>query len=184
MNRRRVEARKQKLAERSGGAVVAAPIAAADPIETLIGRSRRERARGDIRRAVVLLRQACALDEGRARTWTLLGALLGRTGARDEALRALRQARWLRNRAGETEGAEPADVEVLALGADAVRGRLLADAAGAGRPFHDVTFLVEDRGEQGLALASAGRLESVHDLASLPGEARCRDRPEGIGPKA
>jgi Flp pilus assembly protein TadD len=102
MSRRRIEARKQKLAERASGSSTHAPSSApSDPIETLIARSRRERARGDTRRAVVLLRQACALDEWRARTWTLLGATLARTGAHDEARRALNQARWLRARAGE-----------------------------------------------------------------------------------
>ncbi len=106
MSRRRIEARKQKLAERSSAPSASVPSAPADPIETLIARSRRERARGDTRRAVVLLRQACALDEWRARTWTLLGATLARTGANDEARQALNQARWLRARAGEKARAD------------------------------------------------------------------------------
>ncbi len=120
MNRRRIEARKQKLAEKSGASAEAASAPASDPIEALIARSRRERARGDTRRAVVLLRQACALDEWRARTWTLLGATLARAGANDEAWRALNQARWLRVRAGEK-----ARAAVTARLAD----HLLADAA-------------------------------------------------------
>src|SRR5262249_4528546 len=103
-----------------GASAVAATTAASDPIETLIARSRRERARGDMRRAVVLLRQACALDEWRARTWTLLGAILGREGAKDEALQALNPARWLRARAGQN-----ARAAVTARLAD----HLLADAA-------------------------------------------------------
>jgi Flp pilus assembly protein TadD len=101
MGRRRTEARKQKLGD---SALFAAPDAGAtsgDPVETLIARSRKHRAKGDTRRAVVLLRQACALDEWRARTWTILGALLAREGASAEAGRALNQARWLRVRAGE-----------------------------------------------------------------------------------
>jgi Flp pilus assembly protein TadD len=101
MGRLRTEARKQKLVERSVPSVQAAPSVSDDPIETLIARSRRSRAKGDARRALVLLRQACALDEWRARTWTLLGAMLARQGATEEAGRALNQARWLRARAGE-----------------------------------------------------------------------------------
>ncbi|HSN97499.1 MAG TPA: hypothetical protein VLS89_04340 [Candidatus Nanopelagicales bacterium] len=72
-----------------------------DPIEALIRRSRRCRQRGDSRRALVLLREACTLDEWRARTWTLLGALLVNLGRRDEAVGAFDHARWLRSRAGE-----------------------------------------------------------------------------------
>lgn len=99
MGRRRVEARRQKVAERSSARVV---VASDDPVETLIARSRKARAKGEGRRALVLLRQACALDEWRARSWTLLGVLLAREGAGDEAAQALNQARWLRSRAGDT----------------------------------------------------------------------------------
>jgi hypothetical protein len=97
MGCRRTEARKQKRAEQS----IAAARAPDDPIETLIARSRKLRARGEARRALVLLRQACALDEWRARSWTLLDVNLARFGAADEARQALHQARWLRTRAGE-----------------------------------------------------------------------------------
>jgi Flp pilus assembly protein TadD len=73
----------------------------ADPVESLLLRARKLRARGDDRRALVLLRQACALDEWRARSFTLLAALLAELGRRDEAARAFNQARWLRTRAGD-----------------------------------------------------------------------------------
>ena len=99
MGRRRVEARREKLAS---VAVAPATSDPADPIETLIGRSRKARVKGDARRALVLLRQACALDEWRARSWTLLGAALARAGVTAEALQALGHARWLRSRAGDT----------------------------------------------------------------------------------
>jgi Tfp pilus assembly protein PilF len=72
-----------------------------DPVEALIARARRERAKGDMRRAAVLLREACALDEWRPRSWTLLAALLAGEGRCEEAARAFHQARWLRVRAGE-----------------------------------------------------------------------------------
>ncbi len=72
-----------------------------DAVETLITRARKSRLKGDTRRALVLLREACALDEWRARTWTILGALHADLGRRNEAEQAFRQARWLRVRAGE-----------------------------------------------------------------------------------
>ncbi|APR78315.1 Hypothetical protein A7982_03662 [Minicystis rosea] len=72
-----------------------------DPVEALVARARRARRKGDDRGALVFLRRACALDEWRARTYTLLGAEAARQGLVDEAARALHQARWLRTRAGD-----------------------------------------------------------------------------------
>lgn len=72
-----------------------------DPIESTLRRAVRLRRRGERRKALVLFREASALDEHRARTWTLLGAHCAELGLVDEAVRALRQARWLRDRAGE-----------------------------------------------------------------------------------
>lgn len=72
-----------------------------EAVEVLVGRARRLRRCGQVRRAVVALRQACALDEGRARPHALLGALLLALGHATEAEGALRHARWLRVRAGE-----------------------------------------------------------------------------------
>ncbi len=72
-----------------------------DPIEALIRRSKRQMRRGDQRSAVVLLQRACSRDEWRARTFTLLGALLSAVGKNEDAERALLHARWLRQRAGD-----------------------------------------------------------------------------------
>ncbi|MDI1444754.1 hypothetical protein [Polyangium sp. 6x1] len=77
-----------------------------DPVEALIHRARKLRQRGDARGAIVLLRQACSHDEWRARTFTLLGALLSDEGRHEEAAMALSHARWLRQRAGEATRAE------------------------------------------------------------------------------
>jgi hypothetical protein len=85
-----------------------------DPIEALILRSRRCRQKGEPRRALVLLREACVRDEWRARTWALLGAFLVELGRRDEASTAFGQARWLRARAGD--GARVAVIERLVSG--------------------------------------------------------------------
>ena len=98
MGRGRTQARREKLAGKGSSRPV---VAIDDPVETLIVRSRKARSRGEERKALVLLRQACALDEWRARSWTLLGAHLAREGERDEAVRALNQARWLRTRSGD-----------------------------------------------------------------------------------
>jgi len=77
-----------------------------DPIEVLVRRSKRQQQRGDQRAALVLLQRACSMDEWRARTFTLLGALLCEVGRSDEAERAFMHARWLRRRAGEVSRAE------------------------------------------------------------------------------
>jgi hypothetical protein len=76
----------------------AAPL---DAVEALVARARRLRARGDARRALVLMREATARDEWRARTFTLFGAWLVEARRYEEARAALRHARWLRARAGE-----------------------------------------------------------------------------------
>jgi Flp pilus assembly protein TadD len=83
-----------------------------DPVEALITRARKLRERGEGRRSLVLLRQACALDEWRPRSFTLLGVQLARIGRHDEAAQALNQARWLRARAGD--GPRAAATERLA----------------------------------------------------------------------
>jgi Flp pilus assembly protein TadD len=72
-----------------------------DPIEVLVSRARRLHVKGDPRRALVLLREAAARDEWRARTFTILGARLIEARRYDEARSALRHACWLRSRAGE-----------------------------------------------------------------------------------
>jgi Flp pilus assembly protein TadD len=72
-----------------------------DAVEAIIARARKSWARADARRALVLLRGACALDEWRPRTWTILGARLALLGRADEAAQAFKQARWLRLRAGD-----------------------------------------------------------------------------------
>lgn len=95
-------ARKRDRLEESGCFPMASVAVASTPADGLVARALRAERKRDPRKAVVLARQACALDEWSARTWTRVGALLGRLGHGDEALRALRHARWLRVRAGET----------------------------------------------------------------------------------
>jgi Flp pilus assembly protein TadD len=64
--------------------------------DELTERARRHRARGETRRALVALREACLLDETSAPRWTLLGAVLRDLGKPDDAARAWKQALWLR----------------------------------------------------------------------------------------
>ena len=97
MGQRRADERRRKLL--SGPRVVAPPID--DPVEILVARARRMRHKGDARGTLVMLQRACALDEWRARTYTLLGVELAHQGRPDDAERALNQARWLRARAGD-----------------------------------------------------------------------------------
>jgi len=78
-----------------------APPTLTDPVEILLVRARKQRRKGDLRKAQMTLREACHLDEWRARPWTLLGALLAEMGQRAEAIEAFNRARWLRARAGE-----------------------------------------------------------------------------------
>jgi len=97
--------RKRDRLEQSGrwpaAVALSEPSASADPVEALIARARKLRDKGDARKALLLLRQACMMDEWCARSWTLLGVVLARAGRVDEGLKALRHARWLRSRAGD-----------------------------------------------------------------------------------
>jgi Flp pilus assembly protein TadD len=86
-----------------------------DSIDTLVARARRLWTRGEIRRALSLLREACYEDEWRARTWTIYAARLVEAGQREEAAQAFTRARWLRKRAGD--GARVAIIERLARAA-------------------------------------------------------------------
>ena len=69
--------------------------------EELTARAQRLRRKGELRRAAVTLREACAIDERNAARWVLLGDVLFRMGKKDEAAHALKQAVYLRERAGE-----------------------------------------------------------------------------------
>lgn len=96
MGSRRAEAKRSRLLHGPR----AVPVVD-DPVEALVMRSRKLRQRGETRKALVLLRQACALDERRPRVWTLLGVHLARLGFGEDAAQALKQAGWLHARAGE-----------------------------------------------------------------------------------
>ena len=69
------------------------------PEEALLCRARRFERRGDPRRAMLLLREACFRADDSARLWTLYAAVCTRAGRRDDAAEALGRAIWLRERA-------------------------------------------------------------------------------------
>jgi Flp pilus assembly protein TadD len=73
--------------------------APACPLEQRVEQARRQRRRGDARKALVLLREACFLAGADARLWVLYAAQTWRMGRLDDTRHALRQALWLRERA-------------------------------------------------------------------------------------
>lgn len=106
-------ARKPRLSWIRSGA--ASPPRELSATEALLERARRLRRRGDARRALVVLRQAAAIDDWNARAHTLLGAMLAELGSIEEATRAFTRARWLRARAGETGRARATERLLAAL---------------------------------------------------------------------
>lgn len=77
--------------------------------------ARRRRAKGDYRRALVLLREACCLSAEDPVLWTLLGVQCWRANRRDEARQAIRQALWLRERMGDARRAHVLRALLLAI---------------------------------------------------------------------
>lgn len=106
MRHRRTAARRRAI---EASAISPAPL---DAVEQLVARARRLWTRGELHRALTVLREACNEDEWRARTWTIFAARLAAAGQRDEAAQAFTRACWLRKRAGD--GARAAVIERLA----------------------------------------------------------------------
>lgn len=76
----------------------ARPVPMTDAVHDRLQRARRQRLRGDHRKALLLLREACCLSEKEARLWTLYSVQCWRMGQRDDARTSMRQALWLRQR--------------------------------------------------------------------------------------
>jgi tetratricopeptide (TPR) repeat protein len=72
---------------------------------SLIGRARKLRDKGETRKALIALREACLRDENAAWLWTLYGSLLAEKGRPEDARAALRHALWLRRSAGDEKRA-------------------------------------------------------------------------------
>jgi hypothetical protein len=69
--------------------------------DRFVRRARRYQRRGEERRAMLSLRSACFAQANDARLWTLYGVQCVRAGRPSEAIQALKQATWLRERARE-----------------------------------------------------------------------------------
>ena len=74
-------------------------------VEALLDRSRRLLRRGEQRRALLTLQQACFVAASDARLWALYGVQCWRMNRLDDAERALRQALWFRERARDDKRA-------------------------------------------------------------------------------
>ncbi len=70
--------------------------------------------RGNLRKAIVLLRQAANLSDD-ACAWVRLGHVLSRDGRTPDALEALRRALWLHRRGGSIGRARTVAQLILAL---------------------------------------------------------------------
>jgi len=72
--------------------------ASRQPAVTTVERARRQSERGDERRAMLILREACFAAESDAALWVHYGLSCLRARRRDEGFRALGHALWLRER--------------------------------------------------------------------------------------
>jgi hypothetical protein len=70
--------------------------------DDLVARALRCRRKGETRKMLIALREACMRDEGSAWLWTLYGAALADDARTEEATRALKHALWLRHAAKDT----------------------------------------------------------------------------------
>jgi len=68
------------------------------PAVTAVERARRQAERGDERRAMLILREACFAAESDAPLWVHYGLSCLRARRKDEGFRALAHALWLRER--------------------------------------------------------------------------------------
>jgi Flp pilus assembly protein TadD len=76
------------------------------PAVTAVERARRQSQRGDERRAMLILREACFAVEYDAALWVHYGLSCLRARRRDEGFRALSHALWLRERARDDARAQ------------------------------------------------------------------------------
>lgn len=83
------------------GASVGSSTSPRDRADELTDRARRMRRRGESRRALVALREACLLDETSAVRWMLYAYELQRGGKLDEAEQAMKQSLYRREQAGD-----------------------------------------------------------------------------------
>jgi Flp pilus assembly protein TadD len=76
------------------------------PAVTAVQRARRQAERGDERRAMLLLREACFAADSDPAMWVHYGLSCLQARRRDEGFRALAHALWLRERARDDARAQ------------------------------------------------------------------------------
>jgi len=84
-------------------------------VEERLEQARRRRNKGDQRRALVLMREACCLSPQDPVLWTLFGVQCWRANRRDDARQALRQALWLREHTRDPKRAHVLRALLLAM---------------------------------------------------------------------
>lgn len=72
-----------------------------DRLEQLVRKARKFRQKGEPRKALQTLREACLLDDQCAWVWTLYGSYLTHFHHPTEAQKAYRHALWLRRMGGD-----------------------------------------------------------------------------------
>ena len=77
------------------------PIQPENSLEQQVQQAQRLRRRGEQRKALLLLREACFRAGSDARLWALYAMQCWRMGRADDARQAFRQAIWFRERAGD-----------------------------------------------------------------------------------
>jgi hypothetical protein len=76
------------------------------PAVTAVERARRQEERGDERRAMLILREACFAAESDPALWVQYGLSCLRARRREEGFRALAHSLWLRERARDERRSE------------------------------------------------------------------------------
>ncbi|MGC4088306.1 MAG: hypothetical protein QM756_10480 [Polyangiaceae bacterium] len=102
------------------------PVRAPAVVERL-EQARRRRAKGEGRRAMILMREACCMAPEDAVLWTLYAVQCWRMNRRDDARTALRQALWLREQSGDTRRAHV--LRALLLGMESACAQQAVHAA-------------------------------------------------------
>lgn len=86
-----------------------------DSVGDCLNRARRLRQRGEQRKALLVLREACCQHEGDARLWALYAVQCWRMGRREDGKAAMRQALWLREQAKDVRRAHVLRALLLAM---------------------------------------------------------------------
>jgi thioredoxin-like negative regulator of GroEL len=101
---------------RRGSTVASSHASPIERADELTDRARRMRRRGESRRALVALREACLLDERCASRWLLYARVLVEAGKLDDAERAMKQSLYRREQTGDEKRANVVRTLIARLG--------------------------------------------------------------------